>query len=642
MSGLAPVDPAGGKPLASRGDPAPLAALFVAAPVLLCFSPALLDSFTPLKTALFLACSAAPLALLAARVARLARPVPLSGVDLSLALFFLCALLTVPFAGNPALSARSALLLPPAAAFYAACRMATPAGRRRILDGFLILSVPVALYALAQAARLDPFFAPPDFFSISRAFSTLGNRNYVAYLLGAAALLALARVARRGAQGRAAASALGLFAGTLAVLSTRGALLALAAGAVPLLLSPALPGRVRRLVPAAVAAFALYLAFAGAGLAPQLTQRLKELPGDENVAMRLEIWSMGLAAFADRPLFGHGFGGFSDAFLAAKERALLVGTAPPRFLIHATRAHNGFVQVAAELGAAGLLLLCALLLFAWRGLPRPGDRALLVYFLVGTLYDFPAETSAGGLLFLALLARSGGRPAASPRLGPLERGVLAAALLLLPLPLLAVAGFELSAARDARLAERAFARGDLAAAEAHLAASAGRAFLTDRSRFRLAGLLLDRERPEEALDLLEGMVERRLDPATLHNRGLALLRLGRFAEAEPLFARVLPLSAAPHAALMNLGVCAERSGRPERAADLYRESLRARPTKEALLNLLGLARLLPVEAETLDLARSTGLIGDPATRAALAERFRDFGDFARAAEAEAAGGGRAR
>jgi O-antigen ligase len=78
---------------------------------------------------------------------------------------------------------------------------------------------------------------------------------------------------------------------------------------------------------------------------------LNYLPLDSE---RHYLIAAGLQMFYDHPIFGLGFGGFSDAILGSYRGFILPG-------YHTSDSHTSIVTIAAELGAAGLLLL------AWWG-----------------------------------------------------------------------------------------------------------------------------------------------------------------------------------------------------------------------------------------------------------------------------------
>jgi hypothetical protein len=149
---------------------------------------------------------------------------------------------------------------------------------------------------------------------------------------------------------------------------------------------------------------------------------------------RYEYWEVALRAFGGRPVYGVGSGGFTQEWL--RER-----TIPER----ARDAHSLPIEVAAELGVAGLLALALLVagLAAGARAAVRRDRALaagpvavLAAAAVHACLDWDWEMPAlmlvpvvlGGLLLAA------GRPAAAPARPP-ARAALAVLALLLCVPL---------------------------------------------------------------------------------------------------------------------------------------------------------------------------------------------------------------
>lgn len=114
---------------------------------------------------------------------------------------------------------------------------------------------------------------------------------------------------------------------------------------------------------------------------------------DATLSGRTAIWAQVAQSIAQRPLLGYGYEGF---WRGMQGPSLAISAAVHFVVVHA---HNGFLEVALELGAAGLLLLA---LTAWRAARQlwPLWRAgaieslgfpLAVLFLV-VLYDLDENT----------------------------------------------------------------------------------------------------------------------------------------------------------------------------------------------------------------------------------------------------------
>ncbi len=141
-----------------------------------------------------------------------------------------------------------------------------------------------------------------------------------------------------------------------------------------------------------------------------------------------DLW-VGYEMWRDRPLFGVGLGGYKIHFVPYKPAFL----SSPRGADYAfpfpraDQAHNEYVQVAAEMGSFGLIVLLAGLgLLGYFGLRRVGTQrdprkrlellllgGGLITFLVHAVPTFPFHLPASSLAFVVVLGL-----ALSPRYGP--------------------------------------------------------------------------------------------------------------------------------------------------------------------------------------------------------------------------------
>jgi O-antigen ligase len=195
-----------------------------------------------------------------------------------------------------------------------------------------------------------------------------------------------------------AAAGLALSAGALALADSRLGL-ALGLGVVALALHRATRSRALAAVGVAVAVVAGSLAF-GPGDGP----RSGFLHGRE------DTWEAAAETFLDRPLHGAG----ADAFLA--------GSARHQEGAAIDFAHNLPLELAAELGLAGLGLALALyaftLLLAWR--VRGTDAGWLfgpaaVAFLVANLLDWPWHLAGSGAIWALACGALAGTGARAPK-----------------------------------------------------------------------------------------------------------------------------------------------------------------------------------------------------------------------------------
>jgi O-antigen ligase len=135
---------------------------------------------------------------------------------------------------------------------------------------------------------------------------------------------------------------------------TRGGAVAFAAGLA--VLAVARPRTAAR----TLGALAVVVLLLPAVLPGDTLARLRERwagTSEDRLSGRLDIWRVGLAMVADRPLHGTGFAGFRDAFYTY----MLEVPVDPQFALQHTygnrTAHNIYVSTLAELGLAGSVLL---------------------------------------------------------------------------------------------------------------------------------------------------------------------------------------------------------------------------------------------------------------------------------------------
>lgn len=173
--------------------------------------------------------------------------------------------------------------------------------------------------------------------------------------------------------------------------------------------------RARHALLAVAAALALCLPFA-----PQLRQRLRDY-GLEAIRKetRLRIAVVSQSLLREKPWLGHGLGSFASVYPKAQGDYF---EAHPDSILDQTvnrtqRAHNDYLQLAIELGLAGLALgLGALALYGWAGwrgwkaLRSPSDRAQSLAFgliaaahALNALVNFPAHVAPAAYLFALAL-----------------------------------------------------------------------------------------------------------------------------------------------------------------------------------------------------------------------------------------------
>jgi len=213
----------------------------------------------------------------------------------------------------------------------------------RALDVLLLATTVLAALVLAEAAS-----------GTGRAVMRYGehevNPNFLAAQLAVPAAAALAFRARHAPLGWWRLAAVVPIVLALIGTGSRGGALAFAAGLVTLAIGrPRLGARAL----AALAVVALLLPALLPDRTLHLLQHRWEMAEDDRLSGRLDIWRVGLAMIADRPLQGTGFAGFRDAFY---EYMLQTPVDPKFALLHSRGnrvAHNIYLSTLAELGLVG-------------------------------------------------------------------------------------------------------------------------------------------------------------------------------------------------------------------------------------------------------------------------------------------------
>jgi tetratricopeptide (TPR) repeat protein len=354
-------------------------------------------------------------------------------------------------------------------------------------------------------------------------------------------------------------------------------------------------------------------------------------------AIRRTDWLVAQEQWRQSPLLGRGAGNYGvdwpDVRAALTRSGLVVGLAEQAPV--ATRAHHEYLQLAAELGWAGVAWLGAVLLAGaiawarpWRAAADHGDRHALLLLTAGLaaaavtgLVSFPAHLPASALalalLMGALWSPALGSPASSARARPLPRWTAIAPLVTaLALTVGAVRAFEgdLWLARGSRL----FVGGSLDQAVAPLRAGLDRLPWPNEARLYLGLALAATEQPDEAARTLEASLRDRpsfealLALAELHLdgrrferaaellavvedcrpaltfqqqagylRALSALRRERLAEARVQWTTLITNDPEDHRSWLGLGYLEALEGNRDAAAACYRRAIAALEAKIA-------------------------------------------------------------
>ncbi len=315
----------------------------------------------------------------------------------------------------------------------------------------LFTGLLMAIHGLCQSFGVEKVDWTSHF--ESRAFSTLGNPDYLGGYLVALIPLAFILTLRSQYQ----ESWLWFRAGTLFLLvglwmtRVRGAFLALGAAALFLLVVFLFPwgrGLFRRNIRFVLAAFAVLAITGGAYLSRHgglAAFSAKQVTVQQRVQLYQVVWEMAKA----HPWFGIGLGQLGVQFPLYQAKPWTPADYPQHPYTFSEHAHNEYLQFLAEGGVPGLLLFLAVLAVYARSVSRflkapasrPGDKELLigiaggtVALLVQSISNFPLQVAPTAVLFgyflAAPLSLSPAPPAGFPRkLSPAGKVFLALALL---------------------------------------------------------------------------------------------------------------------------------------------------------------------------------------------------------------------
>ncbi|MBK7048187.1 MAG: O-antigen ligase family protein [bacterium] len=525
----------------------------------------------------------------------------------------------------------------------AAATLRAKQDRVRLLACATAGAAAAGMVSLLQIANLLPSTAT---WNVPIGIGTLGNENFVAELaaIWLVPSLILPASTRDRARRLAACAPTAVLLAVLVASSASGARAA-ALAAVGLIATGEMLLRSRRghRAPLVLGGLVVVTALAAGIFVRGVLDPSRNVTTDASAPGRLFAtnhgverrtdWLVASRIHHDSPLIGCGAGSYGAQWL--RHRAAM--GADPRYLGLATeaptvtRAHNEYLQWAAETGWVGLAWLMAVVVAgsqawvrSWRRIgSHEGRRELLIYAsglaaaAVIALVSFPAHLPASGLSMALLVGLPIAAASASPSTGVaarrerLPRAIaipfLAAAILLATVSVRAFEG-DLLLARGQRLftagesepsvgwLQRGLTRtiwpgegrlylGLALAGEQRLTEAAAQleASLRDRPSFEaplaLAEIAADQGRAADAarwLDLVEGCSP----PAGIRQqagylRAYALLRTDRTAEAEAGFAAMVAADRLDHRSWLGLGFTRAIQGDRAGAAGAYRSAIAA-------------------------------------------------------------------
>jgi len=305
--------------------------------------------------------------------------------------------------------------------------------RRRDQESLFLLLVAVgfvsALYGILQNFGIEMIKRAELETERQVLVSFFGHSNFMASFLGPIVFIAAYFVGRdtgRGLKIFALATIVAILV-CLYWAGTRAATVALAAGALSLLshLRHRIAWDRRQVRTGAAIALGLFVA---ATLWGQYGGRhretlLRRISSHREISDRLFLWLVGIEMIRDHPVLGIGYGRYNAEFWPYCERFVKrPGNEIYSYILREMRglnpgeAHNDPLETACETGLLGVGAFLALWIFALlfcheilhRGPPEDRRlglflRAALVFVLVDSLFGFPLQLPASGLLFWLLL-----------------------------------------------------------------------------------------------------------------------------------------------------------------------------------------------------------------------------------------------
>ncbi|MBW3664877.1 MAG: tetratricopeptide repeat protein [Actinobacteria bacterium] len=534
------------------------------------------------------------------------------------------------FVGDPGRHTGAAAYLAYVILMVFAVRLHLRQPANHLAVALVLASVPVAVYALAQAADVGPF----DWQAVEggpQVVSSFGNADFLAAWLGITVPLAVWLVLRPGAAAwsrwaGAAAAALAYVAG-LATGSLQGAIVAPSGTAVVLAAwAWTHPGEaVRRwrgpvaVLGAILAVAVATLAVTGAGPFSQIQANL-----DRSLETRTGKWAAGLDMIADQPLLGVGLDAYGDHFHAYRSQELATESGLRRTVDDPHDVPLAmFTGGGVPLGAAYLAIVVGVALAAWRGLRRTdASDHLLVAAIAGAWLAYQLQSLVsidvppvavlqwvlGGVLVARgsrpdteLVALPGAPPLHIPkgkkpskaRPVPLRRAnpVLVTAIGVVGLMALALATWPLRADLAAGRARDLAARGDVdAAVDAYADAASVATWEGQYSAFR-ASVLAEAGRTDDArIAIDEATAREPRDLANVVNRARLLVAAGRIEDASATYERVLQLDPSTPEIVAEVGRFHLEHGDPDRAVELLAHAVEERPDETSWQALLTQAR----------------------------------------------------
>lgn len=374
-------------------------------------------------------------------------------------------------------------------------------------------------------------------------------------------------------------------------------------------------------------------------------------------AVRAWDWWIAADMFADHPVTGAGLGNYKLAFIPSKADFLSTerGQAFNFHIPAASQAHNEFIQIGAELGIAGLIMLFAALgtlavsLCIRLRQSNGNDRIALLLltagilaFLAHSLASFPAHVVGSSLEFivfcgLALSLAYGTSMSFTWTMRGWRGKIVHLVVIIVGLT---VSTFAVADARANWLMERGIDQvqaGLYATGEGTLQESLSLDFAPRQTYYYLAVAQIQLGKLDEAQDSLEKCMTRFIDEASLLNYANLLVNMGQSETAfEPLDLLLAshPRDSIQRRALYLRALAISETGDPEAAILLIEKLLDDNPSYET--PYIGLGSIYE-SLDRIEEARSTYNKGLEKVEIAIAKSRATIADVGETATAEQAG-----
>jgi O-antigen ligase/Tfp pilus assembly protein PilF len=362
----------------------------------------------------------------------------------------------------------------------------------------------------------------------------------------------------------------------------------------------------RRVWAGVVLALIALLGFFAAPPGQRVSQELWEIAVKSSAKTRAWDWWVGYQMFRTHPLVGIGLGDYKREFLAYKADFLTTerGKYYQQTIGHiqrAAQAHNEYVQILAEMGVVGalvvLFLLGALARSVWRRLrqaPSLDAKVLtlalsagVIAFLSDSLFSFPLHLPANALAMVFLLgalqSRALGKPQGTITLGKRAARITAGIVLVIALIVSLLAYQDWRADYYLDLGMRQAKLGENEKAKQALEKSVQLDLAPAEALYWLGVIALREDDLARAREYFERTLPRFTTESGYYQLALVYFRLGELDQAKRYLDLLLAMDPSPDLkpdALYLQALLVSQTGSPEKAIELLIDAGKRYPNEE--------------------------------------------------------------